>query len=125
MAIGVIRGVRRAGVRVPEDVSVIGFDNVALAEIVDPELTAVAAPLRTMGIIGINHLITMIGGATPSRDPIVLPVKLIVRGSTGRRRRRETWPASGAPGDRPGEPQRHPLGGRRQPRTTKAGRASV
>jgi len=45
MAIGVIRGVRRAGVRVPEDVSVIGFDNVALAEIVDPELTAVAAPL--------------------------------------------------------------------------------
>jgi len=99
MAIGVIKGMRRAGVRVPDDVSVIGFDNVALAEIVDPELTAVAAPLRTMGIIGINHLITMIGGATPSRDPIVLPVKLVVRGSTARRRRRETWPASGAPGD--------------------------
>ena len=74
MAIGVIRGMRRAGVRVPDDVSVIGFDNVALAEIVDPELTTVAAPLRTMGIIGVNHLITMIGGATPSRDPIVLPV---------------------------------------------------
>jgi len=103
MAIGVIRGVRRAGVRVPEDVSVIGFDNVALAEIVDPELTAVAAPLRTMGIIGITHLITMIGGATPSRDPIVLPVKLIVRGSPAdadgekhgwRRARRETDLAS-------------------------------
>ena len=83
MAIGVIKGMRRAGVRVPDDVSVIGFDNVALAEIVDPELTTVAAPLRAMGIIGVNHLITMIGGATPSRDPIVLPVKLVVRGSTG------------------------------------------
>ena len=95
MAIGVIRGLRRAGVAVPDDVSVIGFDNVALAEIVDPGLTTVAAPLRAMGIIGVKNLITVIGGATPSREPTVLPVKLVVRGSTGRRRRRETWPASG------------------------------
>ena len=95
MAIGVIRGLRRAGVGVPDDVSVIGFDNVALAEIVDPGLTTVAAPLRAMGIIGVKNLITVIGGATPSREPTVLPVKLLVRGSTGRRRRRETWPASG------------------------------
>jgi LacI family transcriptional regulator len=95
MAIGVIKGMRRAGVQVPDDVSVIGFDNVALAEIVDPGLTTVAAPLRAMGIIGVKNLITVIGGATPAREPIVLPVKLAVRGSTGRRRRNGISPVWG------------------------------
>ena len=46
------------------------YGNVALAEIVDPELTTVAAPLRAMGIIGVKNLITVIGGATPAREPI-------------------------------------------------------
>ena len=86
MAVGVIKGMRKAGVRVPDDVSIIGFDNVALAEIVEPELTTVAAPLRAMGVIGVKNVLAAIGGATPSRDPTVLPVKLVVRGSTGRRR---------------------------------------
>jgi DNA-binding LacI/PurR family transcriptional regulator len=95
MAIGVIKGMRRAGVRVPVDVSVIGFDNVVLSEIVEPELTTVAAPLRAMGITGVKNLIAAVGGATPSREPIVLPVKLLVRGSTGQRRRKSTSPALG------------------------------
>ena len=95
MAIGVIKGMRRAGVRVPDDVSVIGVDNVVLSEIVDPELTTVAAPLRAMGITGVKNLIAAIGGATPSREPIVLPVKLLVRGSTAQRRRKSTSPALG------------------------------
>ena len=95
MAIGVIKGMRRAGVRVPDDVSVIGVDNVVLSEIVDPELTTVAAPLRAMGITGVKNLIAAIGGATPSREPIVLPVKLLVRGSTAQRRRKSTSPAFG------------------------------
>jgi LacI family transcriptional regulator len=86
---------RRAGARVPQDVSVIGFDNVVLAEIVDPELTTVAAPLRAMGITGVKNLIAAIAGSTPSREPIVLPVKLLVRGSTGQRRRKSTSPALG------------------------------
>jgi DNA-binding LacI/PurR family transcriptional regulator len=87
MAIGVIKGMRRAGVRVPHDINVVGFDNIALSAIVDPGLTTVAAPLRAMGIIGVENLIATIGGATPSRDPLVLPAKLLVRGSTGPRRR--------------------------------------
>jgi hypothetical protein len=67
--------------------NVVGFDNIALSAIVDPGLTTVAAPLRAMGIIGVENLIATIGGATPSRDPLVLPAKLLVRGSTGPRRR--------------------------------------
>jgi LacI family transcriptional regulator len=85
MAIGVMKGMRLAGLQVPDDVSVIGFDNVVLCEIVDPELTTVASPLRAMGITGVNNLIALAGGAAPSREPLVLPVKLLVRGSTGQR----------------------------------------
>jgi hypothetical protein len=55
----------------------------------------VAAPLRAMGITGVKNLIAAIGGATPTREPIVLPVKLVVRGSTGQRRRKSTSPALG------------------------------
>ena len=87
LAIGVIKGLRRARVRVPEEVSVIGFDNVVLSEIVDPELTTVAAPLRAMGVTGATNLVAVIGGARASRELIVMPVTLVVRGSTGKRRR--------------------------------------
>ena len=48
-----------------------------------------------MGIIGVNNLVAAIGGATPNRELIVLPVKLVVRGSTGRRRRNDISPAWG------------------------------
>ncbi len=95
LAIGVIKGLRRARVKVPDDVSVVGFDNVILSEIVDPELTTVAAPLRAMGMTCATNLIAVIGGARPSREPIVMPVTLVVRGSSGQRRRKSTSPARG------------------------------
>jgi LacI family transcriptional regulator len=95
LAIGVMKGLRRAGLRVPDDVSVVGFDNVILSEICEPELTTVAGPMRAMGATGVTNLIAVIGGAKPSREPIVLPVKLIVRGSTGQPNRKRTSPARG------------------------------
>jgi DNA-binding LacI/PurR family transcriptional regulator len=98
MAVGVIKGMRRAGVRVPQDVSVIGFDNVVVSEIVEPELTTVAAPYRTMGITGVKNLSAALGGTTQCRGPIVLPVKLVVRGSTGQPRRKATARAFGTGG---------------------------
>jgi LacI family transcriptional regulator len=84
LAVGVIKGLKRLGARVPDDLSVVGFDNVVLADIVEPGLTTVAAPLRAQGVVGVKTLIAVIGGAVPGREPIVLPVKLVVRGSTGR-----------------------------------------
>jgi LacI family transcriptional regulator len=86
LAIGVIKGVQRLGLRVPEDISVVGFDNIILDEIVSPALTTVAAPLRGMGSTGVTNCIAVASGAMPRGEPLLLPVTLIERESTGLRR---------------------------------------
>ncbi len=83
LAIGLMKGLRRLGVGVPQDISVVGFDNVLLAEVTEPELTTVAAPLRSQGVTAVRNLVAMIGGATSSGAPVLMPVKLVVRASTG------------------------------------------
>ena len=95
VAIGVLKGLLRLGVAVPDDVSVVGFDNTLLAEITEPELTTVAAPLHAMGATGVRNLVAMVGGAVPSREPIVMPMRLVVRRSTAQRSRNRTSPALG------------------------------
>ena len=96
LAIGVVRGLRRQGVRVPQDVSVVGFDDIAAAELVTPGLTTVAAPLHAGGAAATRALLAMVQGAPGSTgSPSVLPVRLVVRGSTAQRSRKSTSPASG------------------------------
>ena len=95
LAIGVVKGLHRLGLAVPQDVSVVGVDNILLAQVVEPELTTVASPLRTQGQTAVRNLVAMIGGAVPTGEPLVMPVKLVVRGSTGQRSRKSTSPAFG------------------------------
>jgi LacI family transcriptional regulator len=96
VAIGVIRGLRTHGRRVPDEVSVVGFDNIGAAELVTPGLTTIAAPLQAEGAAATKHLLAMIGGAEGRAGrPMVLPVRLVERGSTAQRRRKRTSPASG------------------------------
>lgn len=93
MAIGFIKAVTAGGRRVPEDVSVVGFDNIVDADLVRPALTTIAAPLVDMGATGVAHLAHRSGWeeqAGSSRDgltgaPVLLPAWLVVRGSTGPR----------------------------------------
>jgi LacI family repressor for deo operon, udp, cdd, tsx, nupC, and nupG len=88
VAIGVMLAFTAAGIRVPQAVSVIGFDNILPAELVSPGLTTVAAPLRTLGTTAVKNVLAMISGALPrSDDAFVLPTRLVVRESTSRRRR--------------------------------------
>ncbi len=70
---------------VPGDVSVVGFDNVLLADVVDPALTTVAAPMRKAGALGVGNVLALAAGARSSGETLVLPVKLVVRESTGPR----------------------------------------
>lgn len=83
VAIGFMRALQNSGRSVPEDVSVIGFDNTPSAELVTPGLTTVAAPQRALGARAVKHVLAFVGGARPSTtEPLVLPTKLVVRAST-------------------------------------------
>ena len=83
LAIGVLRGLAAAGVGVPAQTSIIGCDNIFGSDFCSPPLTTVAAPLRDLGLSAVRQLIAQIGGAKPSLSPPrVLPVHLVLRGST-------------------------------------------
>ena len=90
LAIGVIKGLKQLGVHVPGDVSVVGFDNVMLADVVDPALTTVAAPTRKAGALGVGNVLALAAGARSSGETLVLPVQLVVRESTGPQRSRNS-----------------------------------
>ena len=80
MAIGVLRAVPGSGRRVPADVSVVGFDDVAFAEYLDPPLTTIAQRTDEMGRWAIAQLT---GGDGEIAESVRLPVDLRVRASTG------------------------------------------
>jgi LacI family transcriptional regulator len=83
MALGAIRAVRRAGLRIPEDIAVIAVDDPAWAELLDPPLTVLAQPIRAMATRAVEFLVRRLGGdqSPPVRD--VFELKLIVRRSCG------------------------------------------
>ena len=84
VAIGLMRALIRRGVRVPADISIVGFDNTFASDLVTPGLTTVAAPLAALGEQGVR---AVLHPASPSsrtgEPPVTLPVKLVVRGSSG------------------------------------------
>src|SRR6185312_7224923 len=59
LAIGVLKGLRKLGVAVPDDVSVVGFDDIIFDELVEPTLTTIAAPLYRMGLTGVRNCIAV------------------------------------------------------------------
>ncbi|WP_331436842.1 substrate-binding domain-containing protein [Gordoniibacillus kamchatkensis] len=82
LAIGAVQAVREAGSRVPDDVSIVGFDNTLLATIIDPALTTIAQPIQEMGRIVMDLLVGQISGEDHYKQRVILLPKLIVRGSS-------------------------------------------
>ena len=89
MAIGAMRAIRASGRRVPDDVSVVGFDDVDLAAFVDPPLTTISQSIAGLGRWAIARLIERLSATPIERDiqmnappRVLLPVRLEVRGST-------------------------------------------
>jgi DNA-binding LacI/PurR family transcriptional regulator len=80
LAAGAYKAVRRLGLRVPDDISVTGLDDLALATAIDPELTTVRLDAELFGERGMQALLAVLEGRTPARGDI--PVELVVRGST-------------------------------------------
>ncbi|WP_231494915.1 LacI family DNA-binding transcriptional regulator [Cellulomonas sp. KRMCY2] len=83
MALGVIRAARARGLKVPEDLSVVGFDDSPLIAFTDPPLTTVRQPVSGMGKAAVSALVSEIRGAKVSRTELLFHPELIVRGSTG------------------------------------------
>lgn len=83
MAIGFIRGLRKLGLQVPEDVSVIGFDNSQVGKLATPALSSVASPLPWQGGTAVRNVLAIVGGARATANPVVLPTNLVVRESSG------------------------------------------
>jgi len=99
LAIGLMRGLTSLGIRVPEDVSVIGFDNIFGADFCTPQLTTVAAPLRQLGKVAVQTLLNDLNAPRSSRlkprGPLrtaLLPSRLVVRSSTGQAAPGASWP---------------------------------
>ncbi|MFE1750172.1 LacI family DNA-binding transcriptional regulator [Streptomyces anandii] len=81
LAAGAYKALRRLGLRVPDDMSVTGLDDLALATAIDPELTTVRLDAELFGERGMRALLAVLDGRTPEGGDI--PVELVVRGSTG------------------------------------------
>jgi LacI family transcriptional regulator len=82
IAIGVMRAARLRGVRIPEELSVVGFDDTFEASIVTPALTTVRQPLAEMGRMAVNLLLRQLQNQRIEALQVQLETKLIVREST-------------------------------------------
>ena len=81
-AVGAMQALRESGRRVPEDVSVMGFDDIPLAAHSDPPLTTVHQPMREMGQAAARMLLSHLDGMPLPDQPAVIGTRLVVRGST-------------------------------------------
>ncbi|HTH58692.1 MAG TPA: LacI family DNA-binding transcriptional regulator [Paraburkholderia sp.] len=81
LAIGVINGLRSVGRRVPEDVAVVGFDDLALSAQVYPPLTTIAQPMRELGETAARLLLQRLADPRAQVPGVLLPHRLVVRGS--------------------------------------------
>ena len=81
MALGVIEATRELGLNIPDDVSIIGFDDISMSALVHPSLTTVMQPLEHMGKVAAQMLLDIIANPNKSVRRIVLPTELVIRES--------------------------------------------
>jgi LacI family transcriptional regulator len=83
LALAVLHHLTGAGVRVPDDLAITGWDDVMAARYVRPGLTTVRQPVRKIGELAAERLHARVTGAGPALEPVVLPTELVLRGSCG------------------------------------------
>jgi LacI family transcriptional regulator, repressor for deo operon, udp, cdd, tsx, nupC, and nupG len=83
MAFGALRAIREHGLRVPEDMAVVGFDDIRVAQFTTPPLTTINEPDIEHGRIAAEILMALIRGEAPVQRQIMLETRLIVRESCG------------------------------------------
>ncbi|HWG01211.1 MAG TPA: LacI family DNA-binding transcriptional regulator [Trebonia sp.] len=83
IALGAIRAARRAGLSVPGQVSVVGYDDSPLMSCTEPPLSTIRQPIEAMGRAAVAILVGQIDGAAAAHDELLFEPELVVRGSTG------------------------------------------
>jgi LacI family transcriptional regulator len=86
MAIGALKALHEVGLSVPEDMALVGFDNIPLAAVMQPPLTTIRQPIERLGALAVDVLISMLQGPPDpgaSAQRIVLPTELVIRQSCG------------------------------------------
>lgn len=82
VAFGVLRGLSELGYRVPDDISIVSFNNIALSELASPPLTSVDIGTYQLGYTAVQSLLRVIGGEPLHQNPVIIPHRLIVRESS-------------------------------------------
>lgn len=85
MAIGAIKAVKDKGLRVPEDIAVVGFDNIQMASVFEPNITTIDQPKYAIGKKAMDLLLNLMNGETLHKKKFVLKDELIVRESSNSR----------------------------------------
>jgi len=83
MAIGAMEAIRSRGLKTPEDVAVVGFDDIQMASYAQPALTTVRQPMRQFGAMAVQQLLRRINDPSVDAKTIILPTQLIIRQSCG------------------------------------------
>ena len=83
IALGAIRAIRDRDLRVPDDVAVVGFDDMPLASSASPPLTSVRQPIARTGALAVETLLDIMQTAPMPARHLVLPVELVIRASSG------------------------------------------
>lgn len=83
MAIGLMRELQLAGIKVPEDMSILGFDNIFGSDFTTPPLSTIRSPLREAGDAAVRNILDKLYSPEPGATPGPLLTELVLRGSTG------------------------------------------
>lgn len=84
IAIGSVAAIHDRGLRIPEDISIVSVDNIAIASMVRPALTTVKLPFEDMGMYALEYLLSMQTNPEQKYASVEMPIELIVRQSTGK-----------------------------------------
>jgi LacI family transcriptional regulator len=86
MAVGALKALRQAGLEVPQDIALAGFDDIPIASVIEPALTTVRQPIERMASMAVEVLLSLLETSSEEEAPaqrIVLPMELVIRASCG------------------------------------------
>ena len=81
MAAGIMAGLKENGLSIPDDISIVGFDDISLAQLVSPPLTTIRQDMNLKGRLAVDFMLQLLNGTPLDTTEIILPTKLIERGT--------------------------------------------